>query len=110
MSGIVNEGTNIGYIQNGDWAMYRDIDLSCASSLEVMASSQTNGGTIEVRLGSVTGDLIGSVDVSGTGSWATYDTSSVNLESVSGTHDVYLVFTGGNGYLFNIDWLEFSAL
>jgi hypothetical protein len=109
MSGIVDEGESIGYIQDGDWAMYSDVDLTCAASIEVYASSENDGGEIEVRLGSTSGELIGTIEIEGTGSWDTWETSSVNITSVSGTYDVYLVFSGGSGYLFNLDWLEFST-
>lgn len=108
MSGIVNEGTNIGYIHNGDWAMYSNIDLTCATGIDIRASSQTSGGTIEVRLGSPTGTQIGTVNVTGTGNWGNYTTFSAGVSGTSGVQDVYLVFTGGSGYLFNIDWLTFS--
>ncbi|MDO5968375.1 carbohydrate-binding protein, partial [Flavivirga aquimarina] len=108
MSGIIDEGANIGYIHNGDWAMYSNVDLTCASNISVRASSKNNSGNIEVRLGSTTGTLIGTVAISTTGNWNTWETSSTSLSSVTGTHDVYLVFTGGTSYLFNIDWFEFS--
>jgi len=109
MSGVVDEGANIGYIDNGDWCKYSNIDLSCAASIEVSASSKSNSGSIEVRLGSSTGTLIGTVAISATGNWNTWETSSANLSSVSGTNDVFLVFTGGSGSLFNVDWFEFST-
>lgn len=109
MLGIVNEGSNIGYIEDGDWAMFSDIDLTCASSIDISASSNTNGGTVEVRLGSPTGTLIGTVPISGTGNWGTYTIFDSSINNVGGTHNVYLVFNGGSGYLFNIDWIEFSG-
>ncbi|MEQ9302776.1 MAG: carbohydrate-binding protein, partial [Marinoscillum sp.] len=56
-----------------------------------------------------TGTLIGTVSVSSTGSWNNWSTFSTSTNSTSGQQDVYLVFTGGSGYLFNLDWLEFSA-
>ncbi|MEQ9304744.1 MAG: carbohydrate-binding protein, partial [Marinoscillum sp.] len=109
MSGVVDEGSNVGYLQDGDWVMYSNIDLTCAASFDVRASSPTNGGNVEVRLGSSTGTLIGTVSVSTTGSWNNWSTFSASINSTSGQQDVYLVFTGGSGYLFNLDWLEFSA-
>ncbi|MEQ9304649.1 MAG: carbohydrate-binding protein, partial [Marinoscillum sp.] len=98
-----------GYLQDGDWVMYSNIDLTCAASFDVRASSPTNGGNVEVRLGSSTGTLIGTVSVSSTGSWNNWSTFSASINSTSGQQDVYLVFTGGSGYLFNLDWLEFST-
>ncbi|RED94649.1 carbohydrate-binding protein [Marinoscillum furvescens] len=108
MSGIVDEGTNIGYIHDGDWAMYSNIDLSCATDFEVRASSQTSGGNMEIRTGSPTGTLLGTVSIPGTGSWGNYSNFSTTISGASGVQDVYLVFTGGSGYLFNVDWFKFS--
>ncbi|KXX71287.1 hypothetical protein AVL50_09535 [Flammeovirga sp. SJP92] len=109
MSGIVDEGNNVGFVHNNDWARYDNIDLTCAQSIAVRASSQTNGGSIEVRLGSASGTLIGTVNIGSTGNWNSWQTSTASISSTNGTHDVYLVFKGGSGYLFNLDWLEFST-
>ncbi|RED94650.1 putative secreted protein (Por secretion system target) [Marinoscillum furvescens DSM 4134] len=108
MSGIVDEGTNIGYIHDGDWAMYSNVNLTCATNVDIRASSKTSGGNVEVRLGSPTGTLIGTVAVTGTGNWGNYSIFSAAISGASGVQDVYLVFTGGSGYLFNVDWFEFS--
>ncbi|MGJ8673537.1 carbohydrate-binding protein [Rubritalea sp.] len=101
---IKDEGTNIGYIKNGTWAAYHDFDFDIgAASIEISASSATAGGTIEVRLDSPTGDLISSIDVSSTQSYSNYLSFGGNIHSyVSGVHDLYFVFTGGSGYLFNV--------
>ncbi|NME68209.1 carbohydrate-binding protein [Flammeovirga aprica] len=109
MSGIVDEGNNVGFVHNNDWARYENIDLTCAQSIAVRASSQTNGGSIEVRLGSALGTLIGTVNIGSTGNWNSWQTNTASISSTNGTHDVYLVFKGGSGYLFNLDWLEFST-
>lgn len=109
MSGIEIEDSNIGFIHNGDWIAYHDIDLTNMSSIQAHASSPTSGGDIEVRLGSTTGTLIGTIQVNNTGKWSNYEIVQANTASTSGNHDVYFVFTGGNGYLFNIDWFAFNA-
>ncbi|WP_152537506.1 carbohydrate-binding protein, partial [Aquimarina pacifica] len=96
--------------QNGDWSMFSDIDLSCASSIDARVSSRTAGGNIEVRADSITGTLLATIPVETTNSWTTYNTVSADvMNTVSGTHDVYVVFTGGNGYLMNLNWIEFSS-
>lgn len=93
---------------NGDWARYNNIDLTCASSISARVASLTSGGDIEVRLDGVSGTLIGTLSVGNTGSWQTWTTVSGNINSVTGVHDVYLVFTGGSGLLINLTWFEFS--
>ncbi|WP_025744037.1 carbohydrate-binding protein [Aquimarina pacifica] len=101
-------GQQIGYIQNGDWLRFNNIDVTCASTIDARVSSKNSGGDIEVRLDGVSGTLIATIPVATTGSWTTYDTVSSAINSVSGTHDIYLVFTGGNGYLLNLNWFEFN--
>jgi xylan 1,4-beta-xylosidase len=113
-SGIQNvtcdEGTEaIGYTENGDYAVYKSIDFgSGATSFQTRASSATSGGNIEIRLDSITGPLVGTCSVAGTGDWQTFSNSSCNVSGVSGKHDLYLKFTGESGYLFNMNWFTFG--
>lgn len=112
-SGIQTEsssegGQNVGWIENGDYVVYNNIDFgSGASSFQARVASATNGGNIEVRLDSITGTLVGTCAVAGTGGWQTWTTKTCNISGASGIHNVYLKFTGGSGYLFNINWFQF---
>ena len=99
---------NVGWIQDGDWMSYSNINLTGMKSVKARISSEVSGGTIEVRTGSITGTLIATIPVSNTGGFQTWQTDSVNLASVSSTYDVFLIFIGGTGYLYNINWLGFS--
>ena len=113
-SGIQNvtcdEGTEaIGYTENGDYAVYKNIDFgNGATSFKARASSATNGGKIEVRLDSITGPLVGTCSVAGTSDWQTFSDASCNVSGVSGKHDLYLKFTGESGYLINLNWFTFG--
>lgn len=101
---------NVGFIQNGDWISFDDVDFGAGALLfEVDASSSTSGGAIELRLGGTAGTLIGTCNVTGTGSWNSWNTFSSNISGASGTQDLYLVFTGGSGYLFNLDHFQFTV-
>ncbi len=108
--GIYGGGTQIGSIQNGDWVKYNNFDFSApASQIEVSAASGTQGGTIELRLGSPTGTKIGEVSVTGTAGWSDFQPFSNPLTaSVSGTHDLFLVFVGGGGALMDVDWFKLA--
>ena len=61
-SGAVG-GQRLGYIAAGDWAGYNNINVGGAVSLRARVSSAGNGGTLQVRTGSQTGPIIGSVAV-----------------------------------------------
>ncbi|GAA3513018.1 hypothetical protein GCM10022393_28550 [Aquimarina addita] len=103
------EITNVGFITNNDYLSFNDVDLTGISSFNARVSCKLIGGTIEVRLGSTTGTLIGEAFVENTGGNLVYETVSGDLDSVTGVNDIYFVFTGGNSWLFNIDWFEFST-
>lgn len=116
-SGVENEtctdtngGLDVGFIQNGDYVVYKKIDFgSGATSFEARVSSATEGGNIELRLDSATGTLIGTCPVTGTGDWQTWATNTCKISGATGEHDLYMVFTGGSDYLLNLNWWKFSA-
>ncbi|SDL92615.1 alpha-L-fucosidase 2 [Nonomuraea jiangxiensis] len=96
-------GASAGYIQNGDWAAYSGVNTAGLRSFSARVSSAGSGGTIQIRSGSATGTLLGSVAVSPTGGWDTYATVSTTL-SGSASGPLYLVFVGsGTNYLFDVD-------
>lgn len=105
-----SEGTlNVGWVNNGDWLYYHDVNLTDMKSIKARVSGKTNGSSIEVRIGSITGTLIATIPVSNTEGNQTWVTETVNLAAVTGINDVYLIFKGaGTGYLFNINWFGFS--
>jgi enterochelin esterase-like enzyme len=115
MSGIQNEicdegGQNIGYIENGDYVVYSNIDFGDgAGEFLARVASDSDGGKIEIRLDSVNGPLVGTCSVAGTGGWQKWVDAKCAVSGVSGIHDLYLKFTGGSGYLLNINWWKFSA-
>ncbi|QDO94268.1 carbohydrate-binding protein [Formosa sediminum] len=99
---------NIGYIGNGDWVMFKNVDFG-TGALSVTASiAGQRSGNIEFRLGSITGTLIGTIPVVSTGGWQTWNSFSTNLEGATGVQDLYLVFTSTeSGSLFNLDYFQF---
>ena len=103
-------GTNVGYIENGDWLRYNALDFgSGAASFDVRVASATNGGNLEIRLDSPNGALAGTCTITGTGGWQTWVTRSCDITDLSGIHDIFLKCTGGGGYLFNINWWKFES-
>ena len=103
-------GRNVGYIENGDWVKVTGVDFGTGgSSFDARVSSDTNGGNIEIRLDSLNGTLLGTCAVSNTGGWQNWALKSTTVNKVTGVHDLYLKFTGGSGYLFNLNWWKFNA-
>lgn len=104
---VVNtdSGKGLGYINNGDYVVYKNIDFgSGATSFKARVADQYTAN-IELRLNSPSGTLIGTLPVAATGDWNTYEEQTCSVSGVTGTKDLYLVFSGA----VNIDWFEFSG-
>ncbi|GAB3654306.1 family 43 glycosylhydrolase [Glycomyces tarimensis] len=103
------DGMNVGWIENGDWIKVKGVDFgSGAASFNASVASAGSGGDIELRLGGPSGTLAGTCGVPATGGWQTWTTVSCPVSGATGTQDLYLRFTGGSGYLFNMDWWRFD--
>ncbi|MGY5354589.1 carbohydrate-binding protein [Wenyingzhuangia sp. IMCC45467] len=106
-NGSLSGGGNVGYIQNNTWIKFSNFEFGQYDErIDIIASSDTNGGNVELRLDATDGTLIGTATVVGTGDWSNYQSVSATITQTTGTHDLYLVFTGGGGYLFNVDYFE----
>lgn len=97
-------------IHNGDWQKLREVDFASASpkSITITAASALQGGKLEVRLDSLKGQVISTVNVAPTGGWEEWQTFSAPISvPVSGKHDVYFLYKGLKGCkLFNFDtWI-----
>ncbi|GAA3415021.1 hypothetical protein GCM10018952_37870 [Streptosporangium vulgare] len=102
-------GMNIGFIENGDHVKVKGVAFGTgASSFTARVASGTSGGRIEVRLGSATGTLVGTCTVPGTGGWQSWTSVTCPISGATGTRDLYLRFTGASGYLFNLNWWQFT--
>ncbi len=115
-SGIETEpcsagGMDVSFIENGDYIKVKGVDFGeGAVSFSASVASETTGGTLELRLDSESGALVGSCAVTGTGGWQTWTTTTCAVSGAAGIHDLFLRFTGGGGYLFNFDWWQFTSV
>jgi arabinoxylan arabinofuranohydrolase len=102
-------GRDVGYIDNGDYLKVKGVAFgSGAASFTARVASGSGGGRIEVRLDSPTGTLAGTCTVPGTGGWQNWTSVTCPTGGATGTRDLYLRFTGGSGYLMNVNWWQFS--
>ena len=96
-------------IENNDYIKVKAVDfLTGAISFEAMVASANSGGDIELHLDEVNGQLLGTCSVPGTGGWQMYQSVTCDVETVADVHDLFLVFKGGGGALFNLDWWQFT--
>ncbi|MDD2525677.1 MAG: glycoside hydrolase family 43 protein [Bacteroidales bacterium] len=108
--GVYVAGTRMkGYIK------VREVNFGNQSPASFTASlaAGLDGGILEVRLDSVAGPLISSIDLQRTGGWESFkEFNSPLKQPVIGKHDLYLCFTGQNvtagRELFNFDWWKFT--
>lgn len=110
MSGVTVVGGNVESTDGGDWLRYNNVNLGSGYTTFTAryARNYTGTGTVEIRLGSTTGTLIGTLSTPNTGGWGTFTTAGTTLTGVSGTHNIYIVFPSGAGN-GNFDWFEFSS-
>ena len=99
----------IGFIQNGDYVKVSGVDFGEKGASDFYASVASNGqgGKIELHLDGETGPVVGTVTVPVTGDWQKWETVSGKVSGATGQHDLYLRFSGGDSYLFNVDWWQF---
>lgn len=103
-------GMNLGFLDNGDYVKVKGAAFGAgASTFTASVASATSGGTLEVRLDAATGPLVATCQVPVTGGWQTWRQVSCPVSGASGTHDLFLRFTGGSGSLFNVDWWRFAG-
>ncbi|MGP3637876.1 ThuA domain-containing protein [Streptomyces sp. 24-1644] len=103
-------GKTVGDIHNNDWISFEPYLLTGSTKLTARISSAGAGGSLEVRTGSPTGTLLGSTTVPVTGSWDTFQDVDVSLRNVpKRTTELFLVFKGGSGALYDVDDFQLSS-
>ncbi|WFO17218.1 carbohydrate-binding protein [Cellulophaga baltica 4] len=98
-------GKNIGYIQNGDATTYLlNIAETGVYQVEARVATNTSGGTISLVSESA---ALGQLVVANTGGWQTWKTITTTVNLTAGEQTLTLNFTGGTGFLFNVNKLNF---
>jgi arabinoxylan arabinofuranohydrolase len=119
---IVNGGEPSGYMLNGignnSWVRYDSVDFtptvpdSVVGQVQVRVSSTGASNSIQVRLGSNTGTLLGTIAVPNTGSLTTWQTTpwtNLTTTSTTGVNNIALVFLG-TANTMNVNWIKFHQL
>lgn len=89
-------------IHNGDWLRLRAVDLGGKSperlTVSVMNVRDT-GSRIEMYADRLGDKLIATVEVTQSG-----ELTAGIMKDISGIHDIYIIFRGGDSELFDFDW------
>lgn len=105
-------GFYVAGVRDGNYFGYAtfNFDENNVNAFEVaIAKSSYKETFVELRLDDpITGTLIGTVDVSeSTGGSQSWQSSSAEIQSITGTHRLYLVFRGQTGVsLVNFNWFK----
>lgn len=97
-------------IHNGDYLKLRAVDFGKrgATKFSAALAGIAAGGSIELRLDALDGPVIGTLPFTKTGGWDAWKVQSTRVEKTKGVHDLYLIFKGGNGELYNFDYWKFK--
>ncbi|MFB8352021.1 PQQ-dependent sugar dehydrogenase [Streptomyces niveus] len=110
--GNAEGGATVGFTDNGDWVSFKPYAVDNATSVSARVASGGVGGTLEIRAGSATGTLLGSMAVAPTGGWENFEDVTTDITNApGGTTELFLVFKGptGQGNLFDLDAFTFST-
>jgi len=108
-AGDKQTGVYVTDIKNESYIKVRGADFGKgAKKFEAETASASNGGQIEIHLDSLKGTLVGICPVKNSGGWQTWAKQSCTVKKVKGVHDIYFVFKGGDGQLFNFNWWKFK--
>ena len=111
----VGGGDNVGWIHNGEWLGYADVDFGSIGATKFIARVSSGAaaeiiGGVQVTLDSPATSPVGYFNVSNTGGWQSWETMSANISIVTGQHTVYLTFASSQSDDFvNINWFTFGS-
>ena len=104
-------GLNIGFINNGDWLEFSDINVPEAGNYEFNFRVATNnaGGTLKLLINDTEQ---GSINITNTGGWQNWTDLKVEtpVSLSAGLNTIKLLFEGGSGFLFNINYFDVTKI
>ncbi|HEV8378952.1 MAG TPA: carbohydrate-binding protein [Tepidisphaeraceae bacterium] len=109
LGGITRTLSNLSYVDAGDWAQYKGLNLGSGVTrftVNIAVSDVNAGRQIQIRQGSTTGKILGTLTVASTGGYGVFKEQSIAITGISGIQDIYLTFSGGYG-VGNIDYFRF---
>ncbi|HEY7115039.1 MAG TPA: carbohydrate-binding protein [Tepidisphaeraceae bacterium] len=110
-SGVSNKTSFVGSLDAGDWVAYKGIDFGqqgvTSLTASVAAANGWGGKTLQFRLDSPKGAVIGTLTVPSTGGWTTFKTVKIAIAKIANVRDLYVTVPGGNG-VGNLQWLRFA--
>ncbi|AXT53861.1 T9SS C-terminal target domain-containing protein [Aquimarina sp. BL5] len=102
----IEGGENVGYIDNGDWMAYANINFPTSGNylIEYRVASLVNGAKLSADLNAGT-IALGEVSVPNTGGWQNWTTVSHLVNVNAGTYPFGIYAVSGG---WNINWIKIT--
>ena len=108
-------GRAIAQTEHGDSVSYGPVNLAGVTALDLRVAAGPLGGTVQARLDSATGPIVGSLNVTGTGTNQPWSTVRMPVTDPGGSHELFLVFDNilvpptplAPGNIMSINFLQF---
>ncbi|MDE6034990.1 MAG: carbohydrate-binding protein [Ruminococcus sp.] len=104
---LVTGGQNIGFIENNDYISFSKVDFGDGAN-SFGGKISGNACSMELYTDDMNGEPVASVDFKGTAGFSDYQDVMFNIPQIKGVHNLYIKFTGGEGYLMNADSFIFG--
>lgn len=88
-------GVFVSAMRNDAYTLVRDVDFRAKGAKRFTArigTTHNSGVEMEIRIGAVDGKLLGTIKVPITGGDDRWETRTIDVEKVTGVHDLYFVF------------------
>ena len=103
-------GNSTGFVENGDYISFEPINLRNITHLTFRALNYVDSsGYIEIRTDSIDGPLLTTCIIPNNGKNTAWNYYTTPIKDPGGTHELFFVFKGENGLLFNLNWIEFHG-
>ena len=94
-------------INNGEYIKLRGVDFGKGAKQFSIAAASTGGVTVNLRLDSNKGPVVGTVTIGKTGNVEKYRVFSGKVRNVAGVHDLYICFDKASGDV-RLDYWQFK--
>jgi len=94
-------------VHNGDWIKVRNLDFGedCPTMVSLEMLNFKNEGVVEFYLDAIDGKPIARIEIINDNMMKTAPVTP----GVTGIHDMYILFRGGDEELFDLDWWKFNT-
>ncbi|GGK80005.1 hypothetical protein GCM10012284_12490 [Mangrovihabitans endophyticus] len=105
-------GQNVGWINNGDWLRYDQINFGDQPPVQFVARVAVAAqapGRIEVRMDALDAAPLATLNTTNTGGWQNWRTDVTPMTAVTGVHTVFLTFGNDKPDDFvNVNYFQFT--